>query len=148
MRREREASLCRPVIHCLHLPEHTAPLVHRPARPIVANSSLWLLCMCFVGRCSSLLFIRLWSPCWIVLPLTKPDSSLPADSCSLDQAAPSCMVVLRLFQQFNKCRKGRKVSVRCLLCTSACMNITFYDFRVFCDDKLNAYLPRRRCVQI
>lgn len=57
--------------------------------------------------------------------LTKPDPSLLADSCSPDQAAPGCMVVLRLLQRFNKCRKGRKVSVRCLLCASACMEGTF-----------------------
>lgn len=138
LRRGREASLCRPVIRCLHLPAHTAPVVHKRAltRRVTPDGSKQLALApspVFCWSVSPHLFILLWSPCWIVPPLTKPDSSLPADSCSPDQAAPGCMVVLRLFQRFNKCRKGRKVSVRCSLCAFR----TFHVFRVFCDDKLS-----------
>lgn len=109
----------RPSINVL---PHT-PCDARRQRTARSSSSA---CVVLAGV-SPLLLIPLCSPCWIVPPplLTKPDPSLLADSCSPDQAAPGCMVVLRLFQRFNKCRKGRKVSVRCLLCASACMEGTF-----------------------
>lgn len=56
LRRGGEASLCHPVIRCLHLSAHAAPVVDKRAltRRVTPDGSeqLALFRLCFVGRCS------------------------------------------------------------------------------------------------
>lgn len=135
-----EASLCRSVIRCLPLCAPINVLSHG-ATPDGSKR-----CVLLAGVSPSL-----HSTLAAVLDcssLTKPDLSLPADSWSPVQAVPGCMVVLRLLQRLNKCRKGRKVSVRRFLWLRLVWTERFLCVWTVLRRQLTASLRRRRRVHI
>lgn len=93
---------------------------HRVKPPTAADTSLQFGRPC-VNRCFSSPSAFTPFSCSLLcgqfrrvglFPAKQSRSQPAADSCFPDQAAPVCMVVSQLLQRFNKCRKGRKVSVR------------------------------------